>query len=259
MGLYDTRMGRILGVGPGGKLRAHALAGNDGVRTLDHGAEAARDVPNVEHGDNHHRVHDGAAWNVHQSRRTRAVGAFVRSVVHGMAVPRVHGDYYDRGNRGVHMEVGHAQEPGQAGIAAVAGERVPGAKRPVPDGGVRHAVGNHIPHILGSGERHGGNGRPAFLQPRERARASDNCDADGGGADAALAQGSIAKHPSHAAIPGSGRAYRGNRTVRDGHNPPGRAGRVYDVRDGNGGHSARVDKRDGHAPQARRGRITRRS
>ena len=45
---------------------------------LDHGAEAARYVPNVEHGDNHHRVHDGSARDVHQPRRAGAVGAFFR-------------------------------------------------------------------------------------------------------------------------------------------------------------------------------------
>ena len=103
--------------------------------------------------------------NVHKPRRAGAVGAFVRAVLDGLAVPGVHGDNDDRVYRGVHLEVGYAEEQGQTGVAAVAGERVSGAERPVPDGGVRDAVGDDISDILGGGERHGDDGGPAVLQP----------------------------------------------------------------------------------------------
>ena len=49
VGLYHPGLGRVLVLGPGGKRGLYALAGPDRLCPLHHGAEAAGDVPNVEH------------------------------------------------------------------------------------------------------------------------------------------------------------------------------------------------------------------
>ena len=126
-------------------------------------------------------------------------------------------------------------------------------KRAVSDGGIRDAVGDYLPDILGGGERHGDDCWAAVLQPGQRPHAAVDRDAHGRWADASMAEGRSAQHPYDAALPGAGRACRGGRTVRDRCNPSRRADRIHDVRDGDGGHTPGVDTRDYHETQARRG------
>ena len=49
VGLHHPRLGRLLVLGPGGKRGLYALAGPHRLHSLHNGAEAAGDVPNVEH------------------------------------------------------------------------------------------------------------------------------------------------------------------------------------------------------------------
>ena len=101
VGVHDTRLGRILGVGSGGELGADAMVGDDRLRAFHHGAEAAGDVSDVEHGAHHSGVHAGADGDVHQPGRACAVGALVRAEHDGLAVPGVHGGDAAGVHRGV--------------------------------------------------------------------------------------------------------------------------------------------------------------
>ena len=128
VGVHDTRLGRLLGVGPGRELRAHALARHDRFRPLHNGAEAARHVPHVEHGAHHHRLHDGADGHVHQPGRPRAVCAFLRPEHDGLAIPRVHGWHAARIHRRLHVALRLAQKPRAAGVLRLTRERIPRAE-----------------------------------------------------------------------------------------------------------------------------------
>ena len=124
VGPTRSSAGRLLGVGPGGELGAHAVAGDDRLRSLDHGAEAPGHVPDVEHRSRHHRLHAGRDGDVHQPGRAGAVGALLRAVDDGVDLPGVHDRDPARLACCIRMEDRHAEEPREAGVYTLPGERV---------------------------------------------------------------------------------------------------------------------------------------
>ena len=54
---------------------------------------------------------------------------------------------------GLSLEDGHPQEPGEAGVPSLSRERIPDAERSVPDRGLRYALGDSFPNLLGGGPR----------------------------------------------------------------------------------------------------------
>ena len=113
-GVHDSRLGRLLGLGPGRELGTDAVAGHDRFRALDNGPEAPWDVQDVEHGADHHRVRAGADGHVHQPWGPGTVGPLLCAVQYGLAVPVVHGFHFIGIVGRILVALRHSEEPGKS-------------------------------------------------------------------------------------------------------------------------------------------------
>ena len=91
VGIHDPRVGRILGMGPSGKLCINAMVGYDRVCAFDHGAKKKGNVSHVECPHNDIWIYAGTARNVYKSWWSCPICSFLCRIYHGVDFSSIHG------------------------------------------------------------------------------------------------------------------------------------------------------------------------
>ena len=126
VGLHHPWMGRVLGLGPGGERRIHALDCRYRLHPLHHGAEASRDVPYVEPGFADHRLWVRPVRDVHQPGRAGSVGSLLWRIHAGLDIPNVHGRHDAHFLRDILLAIQQPEECPDPGIGPVERRGFPG-------------------------------------------------------------------------------------------------------------------------------------
>ena len=92
LGLFSFRLGRLLGMGPGGECFAHALAHRHRISALGDDAGKARHVESVEHVADLRHILAGDSGDIPYPQRNHQFGARIRAVVDWRMVQMVSAD-----------------------------------------------------------------------------------------------------------------------------------------------------------------------
>ena len=168
VGLHHPGVGRFLVLGPGGERGSHALAGSDGFYPLHNGAEAAGNVPHVEHCANQRCLWSGPVRNVHEPRWSSPLGPLLWRVEPGVGVPDLLGCGCAGALRCIHLALPFAQKRSKPGFHVVQGGCFPDQQPAASGDCFRYPLGDSLSPAFQIEYRRRDHRGPALLRSSQR-------------------------------------------------------------------------------------------